>query len=72
MKPSYLCVPVAFAFFQAFWCLHFNDAQVTNATYTIVWVWLGILGGWTLQISRDQAKRVRALEEQLARVTKTE
>ena len=72
MKPSYLWLPVAFALFEAFWCLAFPNAPVTNATYTIVWAWLAILGGWTLQILRDQAKRVRALEEQLARLQKTE
>jgi hypothetical protein len=72
VKPTYLWLPVAFALFQAFWCLHFNDAPVTNATYTIVWAWLAILGAWTLQILRDQAKHVRSLEERLARVQKTQ
>ncbi len=68
MKASYLWLPVAFALFQAFWCLHFRDSPATYVTYMTVWAWLAILAGWTLQIVRDQAERLRALEDQLQRL----
>ncbi len=68
MKASYLWLPVAFAMFQVFWCVHFRESPATYITYSTVWVWIAILGGWTLQILRDQARRLRALEDQLDRL----
>ena len=68
MTPSYLCFPVAFALFQALWHLYFKDGAVSGATYAVVWVWLAILGAWTLQILRDQATHLRTLEKELGRL----
>ncbi len=68
MTPRYLLLPVVFGFAMAFFYLQRGDRPVNAATLAIAFIWLGVLGGWTMAVFRTQEARIKALEERLSRL----